>query len=139
MTSWAGILVKRARKTIFDIANVLNTTIPPSNVRFLILHKFRTPWIFVRMLSRFLSFFIFWLYEKYTSKILIASFPKSVHFIQQTTAWTPFSTPIQVISNYVLILKNQKITWFFQKDEQWNFHLLRKSWVVYISCIKVKY
>ena len=50
LTTWWGILVKRARKTIFDIANVLNTTILPSNVRFLILHKFRTPCIFETML-----------------------------------------------------------------------------------------
>ena len=40
----------RAGKIIFDIANVLNTTILPSNVRFLILHKFRTPCIFEIML-----------------------------------------------------------------------------------------
>ena len=44
-TQW-GILVKRARKTIIDIANVLDTTILPPNVRFFILHKFRTPCIF---------------------------------------------------------------------------------------------
>ena len=49
LTLWQlgwGILVKRARKTFFDIANVLNTTILPSNVRFFILHKFKTPCIF---------------------------------------------------------------------------------------------
>ena len=85
-----------------------------------------------------LSFFISWLYEKYLSKILIASFPKSLHFIPQAVAWTPFSILIPAISNLVLIRKNQKITWFFQEDEQWNFHLLRKSCVVYISCIEVK-
>ena len=43
LTSWKGILVKRARHTILDIANVLNTTILPSNVKFLIFLKFRTP------------------------------------------------------------------------------------------------
>ena len=46
LTALWGILVKRARKTIFNIANVLNITILPSNVRFIILHKFSTPCIF---------------------------------------------------------------------------------------------
>ena len=43
LTNWKGILVKRARHTILDIAIVLNTIILPSNVKFLIFLKFRTP------------------------------------------------------------------------------------------------
>ena len=97
------ILIRRARNTIFDIDNVLNMTSPPSNVRSLILHKVRT--LTLNILNNiiiFFSSFIFWLHEKYIPKTLITSFLKLIHVISQTAAWSPFSTPIPVISHLVV-------------------------------------
>ena len=41
-----GEILVKANNAIFDIASVLNTASLSSNVTFLILQKFRTPWIF---------------------------------------------------------------------------------------------
>ena len=42
------------------------------------------------------------MYEKYITKILIASFLKPIHLIPQIAVSTPFSTPISAISHLVV-------------------------------------